>query len=309
MRYTDIDKRIEALADRQHGVFTRQQAFQLGASETFVQRRHKEGIWVRPVAGVYALARSPGTWLRQCKIAELSVGASAVAGRTAAALHGLTGFRPGPIELLVPANASCRHPWAQLHRFAGAKLTNVDGICTTTIGQTLFDVADSVGLWKLERALDDAILTKRVTVDELDERLQFYVGSRRNGLPRIRSLVGERLAVGWAPPESELEAVLAAVLRRLPSRPVIVRQAVVAWRGARLGRVDFLLPEHRLIIEADGRRWHARAADFDNDRWRDNQATAHQHRVLRFTWVHLNQLADEVIELIERTIAPSAEAA
>lgn len=309
MRYTDIDKRIEALADKQLGAFTRQQAFHLGASETFVQRRHKEGIWVRPVAGVYALARSPGTWLRQCKIAELSVDGSAIGGRTAAALHGLAGFRPGPIELLVPVNASCRHQWAQLHRYAGAKLTSVDGICTTTVGQTLFDVAESVGLWRLERAVDDGILAKKVSVNALHERLQFYVGSRRHGLARIRPLVLERLAYGWTPPESELEARLAAVLARLPSRPEIIRQAAVDWRPTRSGRVDFLLPEHRLIIEADGRRWHTRAADFDNDRWRDNHATANHHRVLRFTWVHLNQLVDEVIDLIERTIAPNAAAA
>lgn len=309
MRYTDIDKRIEALADKQHGAFNRQQAFQLGASETFVQRRHKEGVWVRPVAGVYALDRSPGTWLRQCKVAELSVDSSAIAGRTAAALHGLTGFRPGPIELLVPANASCRHPWAELHRYAGAKLTIADGIHVTTVGQTLFDVAARVGPWKLERALDDAILTKRVTVGELDERLQFYVGSRRNGLPRIRPLVAERLTVGWTPPESELEALLADVLARIPSRPTVVRQAEFPWRTPRPGRVDFLLPEHRLIIEADGRRWHTRVEDFDRDRWRDNQATARHHRVLRFTWVHLNQLADDVIELVELTIAPDVEAA
>lgn len=258
---------------------------------------------------MYALARSPGTWLRQCKIAELSVDGSAIAGRPAGALHGLTGFRPGPVELLVPANASSRHPLAQLHRYAGAKLTTVEGIRVTTVAQTLFDVAECVGLWKLERALDDAILGKRITVDELDERLQFYVGSRRNGLPRIRPLVVERLAVGWSPPESELEAQLSAVLGRLPSHPVVVRQRAVTWRPSSPGRVDFLLPGHRLIVEADGRRWHTRAADFDRDRWRDNEAAAHHHRVLRFTWVHINHLADQVIDLIERTLAPSAQIA
>ena len=39
MRYTDIDHHIGALASKQHGAFSRQQAFTIGASERFVHRR------------------------------------------------------------------------------------------------------------------------------------------------------------------------------------------------------------------------------------------------------------------------------
>jgi very-short-patch-repair endonuclease len=97
-----------------------------------------------------------------------------------------------------------------------------------------------------------------------------------------------------------------AVLARLPTAPRIVRQAPFPWRSARPGRVDVLLPDHRLIIEADGRRWHARHADFDRDRWRDNEAVAHGHRVMRFTWVHLHDLPEDVLDLINRTILQKA---
>lgn len=308
MRYTEIDLRIDKLARAQHGAFSRQQAFELGASERFVTRRLTQNEWVRPVHAVYALARSAGTWLRQCMIAELSVEGSAIAGRTAAALHGLTGFRQGPIELLVPVNASCRHPWAALHRYSGAQLTHVDGIAVTTVAQTMFDVAPVVWPWPLERALDDALLEKRITVGELDERLRFYEGSRRPGLPRIRPLILERREETWIPPESELEALLLDVLERLPSRPRILRQAAMPWLAQQSGRVDVLLPDHRLVVEADGRRWHTRAADFDRDRWRDNQAAANDHRVMRFTWVHLRDLADDVVAVVERAIGRSAVA-
>jgi very-short-patch-repair endonuclease len=302
MRYTEIDRRVEALAGTQHGAFTRQQAFELGASERFVQRRLAQKHWVRVVAGVFVLAVSRGTWKRQCKIAELSVDEAAIAGYSAAALHGLPDFRPGHIELVVPVNSYCTHPFATLHRYAGATLTEVNGIQVTTIPQTLFDIAPRVGLWRLERAMDDALLGKRIAVADLEERLTFYRESRRPGLPRIRPLIVERLEEGWTPPESELEALLAVVLERLSSRPRIVRQATFPWRFAASERVDFLLPDHRLIIEADGRRWHARYADFDRDRWRDNEAVAHGHRVLRFTWVHLHDLANDVLDVIDRTI-------
>ncbi len=79
-----------------------------------------------------------------------------------------------------------RHPFATVHRYAGAKLTVVDGIRVTTIPQSLFDVASRVSPWNLGRAMDDAILGKRLDINDLKERLDFYVGSRRPGLPRIR---------------------------------------------------------------------------------------------------------------------------
>lgn len=308
MRFTEIDNNIGALAAKQYGVFSRKQAFALGASDRFVQRRLAEKHWLKPVAAVYALANSSGTWKRQCKIAELSVEGSAIAGRTAAALHRLPGFRPGAVELVVSANNFCGHPWATLHRYSGATLTSVDGIAVTTIEQTLFDVSNRVSLWTIERTLDEAMLDKRLTLSELDERLHFYEGSRRPGLPRMRALITERREEGWVPPESELEALLHAALERVPSRPRVIRQASFPWRSDAPGRVDILLPDQRVIVEADGRRWHARYADFDRDRWRDNLATAHDHRVMRFTWVHLTQLVDDVVELINQAVTGRAVA-
>ena len=109
MRYTDIDQRIAALAAKQYGAFSRQQAFEVGASERFVERRLVGKAWARPLPGVYVLHNAPGTWLRQCKIAELSIPGSGLAVRSGAALHDFTGFRPGPIELAIPSNASTRH--------------------------------------------------------------------------------------------------------------------------------------------------------------------------------------------------------
>lgn len=303
MRYTEIDRRVEALAAKQHGAFSRKQAFDVGASDRFVNRRLTARYWCRPLPGVYVLAASAGIWLRQAKVAELSVEGASLAGRAAAALLGLTGFRPGPIELIAPANVNCVHPFATVHRYSGARITTVEAIRTTTVAQTLYDLAAAgVGTWRLERAMDDALLARGLAVPDLQERLSFYAGSRRAGLPRIRALVLERLEEGWTPPESELERLLLDVLSRLPSRPRVERQADLPWRPSQPGRVDVLLADHRLVIEADGRRWHFRAADFDRDRWRDNEAVAHDLRVMRFTWVHLRDLAADVTDIIERTI-------
>jgi very-short-patch-repair endonuclease len=306
MRTTIIDQRIEAIASRQYMAFSRQQAFGAGASMRFIERRLAAGDWIRTAQGVYVLRGSPGSWLRECKIAELSVPGSAIAMSTGAALHDLTGFRPGRVELAVPPTTRTRSGRAVLHRFSGIETTTVKGIRVTTIAQTLFDIAPAVSGLRVERALDDCMLDGRLALEALEERSLFYAGSRRPGLAVMNALIAERQAEGWQPPESELEVALFAVLERLPSRPRIVRQAALPWRSPQPGRVDALLPDYGLILEADGRRWHARVADFDRDRWRDNEAVAHGLRVQRLTWVHLHDMADDVVDLLERTFAAVA---
>ncbi|MBA2281381.1 MAG: DUF559 domain-containing protein, partial [Acidimicrobiia bacterium] len=80
------------------------------------------------------------------------------------------------------------------------------------------------------------------------------------------------------------------------------------WRQDAPQRLDLLVPERKLIIEADGRRWHTRVADFDRDRWRDNEALAHGYGTLRFTWVHLTCAPDDVASLVLRTLDQRAAA-
>ena len=202
-----------------------------------------------PVPAVYALLQSAGTWKRQCKIAELSIDDAAIAGFAAAALHELPGFRPGRIELLVPVNSYCTHPFATMHRYAGAKLTIVDGIRVTTIPQTLFDIAPRVTAWRLERAMDDALLGKRTRVADLDERLAFYAGAAVrdfHGSGRSCSSAG---ATAWTPPGERAGGTAPAVLDRVPTPPKVVRQAAFPWRttAAGTGRLPAARssPDHR----------------------------------------------------------------
>lgn len=306
MRTTEIDRRIATLAAKQHDAFSREQAFRAGATDRLVHRRLAAGDWLRPEPAVYTLASSAGSWLQRCKVAELSVTGAGLAGPTAAVMHDLVGFGPSRPEIAVPVNSNCRSRLAICHRYSGATFTTVNGFKVTTVAQTLFDVAIAATTWRIERALDDALVRRKVTLDELDERARCYAGRGRTGAATMEALLAERRAEGWSPPESVLEQRLLDVLVALPSRPRIVRQAPAPWRDVLAGRVDALLPDHRLIVEADGRRWHTRIEDFERDRWRDNQATASGYGVLRFTWVHLHAFVADVVELIERSLRAAA---
>jgi very-short-patch-repair endonuclease len=308
MRQTEIDQQIETIAAKQVGAFSRKQAFDVGASERLVTRRLAEKHWIRVAPAVYVLASSPGTWIRQCKIAELSVDESAIAGHAALVLHEVPGFKPGGVELWTPVNSNVRSPVARIHRYAGATLTTTKGMRVTTVAQALFDVAMVRGPWTMERAIDVSLLEKKVTIDELDERLRFYEGSRRPGLPIMRPLIEERREEGWTPPESELESLLYKILSTLPGAPRVERQAAMPWRRSEPLRVDALLPDHNLIIEADGRRWHTRMKDFDRDQWRTNEAVANGYGVMHFTWVHLHDFPEASARQILRTIGRSTAA-
>jgi hypothetical protein len=223
-------------------------------------------------------------------------------------LHRFDGFGVVRAELVVGYTNNHRTPLATVHRSDSALTTVVDGFRVTTVAQTLCDIVSRVRVDRWERAADGLLLERRVTVDELQERRQRYEESRRPGFATFRALVDHRSADSFEPPASELERELASALALVNGCPPVVWQAPAPWAPDDQ-RVDVMIPTWRLVLEADGRRWHARVADFDTDRWRDNQAAALGLRVMRFTHVHLTRRRPEVAQLIAAAGAATPVAA
>lgn len=293
-----LDRMVEAVARRQHGVFTLAQARRAGASRNQVSRRVATGAWIRLDPSVYALAAMPATWRRALKAAELSAEGAGVSGRAALNLHGLPGFPPGRIEITVPSGASGRSRLALVHRSDRVELTRRDGIRVVTAEQALLDVAGRVSFERLESALDHGLMHGVVRLDRLRARYELLVSGRPRGSGVIRALLEER-ADGFTPAASELERRLQRLLRA-PGLPPFLVQAPLPWWPRGRQRVDAFVPSWRLIVEADGRRWHSRVQDFERDRRRDQLAVAHGYRVLRFTWSHLTADRADALALLRR---------
>jgi hypothetical protein len=304
----EMTRALERIARRQRGAFDRQQARACGFTDDMVRGRLRNGSWIELAAGVYALPSAPPTWQRQYQAAELSLPGSALAGLAAAKVHRFDGFGVVRPELIVAYTANHRTELATVHRSASALTTTVDGFRVTTIAQTLSDIVARVQLDRWERAADGLLLERQVTVDELQERRLAYQHSRRAGIATFSALVDERLADGFAVLESELERELSSVLGLIAGCPAVQWQAPAPWAPDEQ-RVDAMIPAWRLVLEADGRRWHARVADFDRDRWRDNQAAALGLRVMRFTHTHLMHRRREVADLISAAGAATSAAA
>jgi hypothetical protein len=296
----DLDRRIERLARTQCGAFNLEQASRAGASDHHVAVRIRSGAWLALASGVFALGSYPGTFERQCWAAVLGQPGAAVGGLAAGHLLGFRGFSPGRPEIVVPPSGNARSELATVHRYEAPALVTVKRLWITSRAQTLFDIAPRIGVDRLERAIDDQILSKCLSVDELDERLSAYEGSRRPGLRVMRPLIEHRRANGFVPPASELERKADRIVRKLHGRPRVVAEASFPWLQRGTGRVDRYLPDDGIILEFDGRRWHTRVADFDRDRWRDAQALAQGLAPLRFTYDHVTTRPAEVLAVIER---------
>jgi very-short-patch-repair endonuclease len=280
-----IDRAIETLARKQHGVFTTRQVIEQGGDRRLASRRVKNGQWIRLATGVYALPGNPPTALRQLKAAELSVPGSYVSGTPAGFLHGLPDIRLGRPEVSTHRTGG----WTELARVRHREpvpITTVSGIRVTTVAQTLCDMTGRIDPDVLGPAVDAAILRRGATWAELDAALHLARSRRSPGARPFAEVLLARDPEAVIP-ASVLESKLYPLLddRRLPP---YVRQAPAPWDPEGDERVDAAFASFRCVVEGDGRSWHARVADFERDRSRDHKALRVGWSVCRFTGDHID---------------------
>lgn len=175
--------------------------------------------------------------------------------RSAAALWRLLPAWPARIEV----TARHRHRLRGVHAHRSRTLQVADaaihhGIPVTAPARTLLDLADVLGDRRLARAVNEAQVLGWVRADELAALLDRSPGRRGSG--RLRSQLSQR----GGPTRSELEDCFLAFVREhgLP-RPEVNRR-VAGYE------VDMLWRPERLVVELDGRAFHAHR--FERDRVR-----------------------------------------
>jgi len=294
-----VDLAIARLARRQHGVWSRLQAITAGATPAMIRSRLAAGRWIRLDRGVYADAASVPTWRRGVMAAVLAEPWAAASHRSAAVLHELEGFRPGRPELTVRPHASTRGRLALVHRGVDVITTRVDGIRTSSLPQTFVDLAQVVSTERLRPALAAKADVVPTLLGAVRDRYCDLAPRGGRNLGPLRSAL-ESFGAGDLPSPSELEHHLRFVLRD-PSIPEVRWEAPFPGRQGDPRRVDALIPEWSTIVEGDGRAWHTRVQDFENDRRRDAEAAAAGFLTLRFTWHQLTSAADWVRGVVIQT--------
>jgi len=230
-------------------------------------------------------------------------GPAFVSHESAAALHRLSTFRPGPVVVTIRHGAGRQRTGATVHQLDDllpAHVTVVGSIPVTTVARTFIDVAAVCRRGRVAYAMADALAAGAVEIEEIGVCFDAVARPGKPGMRTMRSLVTAHLP-GYVPPSSTLERLLLRVLRDagLP-RPRL--QYPFPGRLPGEARVDAAYPEARLIIEADSRRWHTRQRDFAVDRKRDNLATLAGWRTLRFTWADLTRDAESVAAAVREAL-------
>lgn len=186
-----IDHRLTVLAARHHGVFSRRQAVEAGASRGLIQGRLATSRWERLYPGVYRMAGAPALQRGRLLAACLAAGQLAVAShRSAATLKEIPGGDERLLELSVLNTRRVRLPGILVHavgRLDPVDVTIIDAIPATTATRTLIDLAGVVSEETLELALDDVLRRRLTTLARLRWRM-IDLGTR--GRPGVKTLRG-----------------------------------------------------------------------------------------------------------------------
>ncbi len=251
----------------------------------------------------HRLVGTTRTWEQRLHALVLASGPVAAAShRSAAALLAIPGFdRVGPVEVVTPRPRRHRDSNHRVHRWRALPdhhLTVVEGIATTRVARTLVDLAGVLHPARTERAVDNCLAARAVTVGMLRAAFIDLARPGRKGIAVMRRLLDER-GDGYVAPASELEACFVALLRR-HGLPEPSRQVDVGDGHGWVGRVDFAYVDARLVIELDGRRHHSSKLDVEADAARDGRLRDAGWQVVRFCWADV--VAEEPILSLIRSL-------
>lgn len=280
---------ITTVAQGQFGLFSRAQALSAGATQDMLDGALRSERLTSEAEGVYGLPGWPESWWREVWRAFLATGPDAVVSHeTAAAIHRMTNFPRGRIVLTTKHGDHHWHGLADMRQSTDLKPEHVrirDGLPVTTPVRTLFDLAAVAGRERLAIAVEDAHINRQCRLEELIALYEELRRPGKHGMKKLGRILAER-GPGYVPPESKLERMLLKILRDA-GLPKPRLQAQLPWRTTLPSRCDALYEKERIILEADGRRWHTRVDQMAEDRRRDREAQNHGYRPYRFVYEEL----------------------
>ena len=292
----ELDIRLRALAERQHGVVARAQARELGANRHHLRLRTESAEWEAITSRVLRLVGAQRTFRQRAMAAVLDAGpGAAISHQAAAALWRLPGFSAGELHVSRSVGRSAhRSALAELHRSCRLPEAHVrlfERIPVTSPARTIFDLAGVLHPARTERALDNALARGLTSIEALYRVTDELAGQGRAGGPLMRRLLAER-AGAYVPPASNLEARLRSIAKEAGLD--LAPQHNVGgddW----IGRVDYLDRDRRLVVEVDSDLHHTSLLDEAADVARDVALAGAGYTVVRIKEHDLWHRPDEVV--------------
>lgn len=252
------------IAACQHGIICRRQLLEAGISSSTVAHRIRAGHLHKLYPGVYAVGHrrisKEGEWM-----------AAALTGGDGAVLsHGSAGqlwrlisrFERIAMHISLPRRSGARPRGIVVHRprsLDSGDTTQRLGIPTTAATRVVWDLASTLPSLPTRRAFEQAEKLNLLNRLRLAELAADAPG--RKGSATIRRLLADR-PLPLAETRSWLEELLLRICR---DHGLPLPAVTVPLIGC---EVDFLWPEARFVVEADGAD-HMRPAQRDKDNERD----------------------------------------
>jgi very-short-patch-repair endonuclease len=278
---------VRALAGEQEGIVARAQLLSAGASDSAIDRALRSGRLHRIHAGVYA-AVAPELLTEEGQL----LAALLAAGDGALLSHGTAAWRwriipapPSLIQLAVPQprTAPMGVTLHQSGRLRTDDVTINGRFASTSVARTLLDLATRYTHGALLRALAEAEFHHDLRPADIDRTL-------RRGHPGSANLRAalKAHAPGYGQMKSRLERSF---------RTLLIRRAIeLPLRNQELGpwTVDCLWPDHRVVVELDGRQ-HERPHQADSDDDRDLWLRRHGYITRRYGKRQIDERPDDVV--------------
>jgi very-short-patch-repair endonuclease len=248
---------LARLATTQSGVVGRRQLAALGFERNEIGWRVSTRRLIRVHRGVYAVGHEDLSDRGRCVAALLAVGPDATLSHRTALA--LWKLIPS-MPQLIEVTLTQRRP----RQRSGIRVHRAATLQTT--------VKEGLPITTPAQTLKD-VPDRRATAEALFRGLIDRADSERE------------------PTQSELEDILLPALNAAGLPKPVTQKYVGPYR------VDFLWPDHKLVVETDGWQGHGHRAAFEEDRARDAHLQALGFRVLRFTW---RQVVHQTILVVVR---------
>jgi hypothetical protein len=281
------------LAEKQHGLVTRQDLLKLSFSAKAIECRIASGRLHTVSRGVYAVGWPKLTDRRRWMAAVLACNPGAtLSHRSAAALWGIGRELRGPVDVSVRRRCAPRR--AGIHARSRPSLPPDDVVLrewipVTTPVRTLLDLATEIGPGPLERAVNEADKRDVVNPEALRGSLGRYVGEP--GVRILRRLLDKHT---FQLSDSDLEIIFRRIAISAGLPPPLGKEIVNGFE------VDFHWPELGLVVETDGLRYHRTPAAQARDHVRDQTHAAAGLTPLRFTHYQVKYEPAYVREILSK---------
>jgi hypothetical protein len=283
----------------------RHELVSLGFSDGEIKRMLGASRLHRIHCGVYAVGHLKVSQTGRWTAATLACGREAMLGhRSGAALSSLRRASQSRVEVTCPTRRRAVDGIRPYHCtwLQPQDRRVIDAIPCAAPALLLLQLAAVVSRRELERACDEAEVQRLFDLKAIKELLGRAGGCR--GSARLRAVLGEH-AIGTTLTRPGMEELALRLCDGVDiPRPVV--NHLLTCRPGVAYEVDFLWSAQRLVLEADGYRFHRAPRQIERDRRKEADLVRAGYRVLRATWLQIEREPGSVALMLLAALRASA---